>query len=107
MLLSMASQQKPRPIAATTEATKAENISSNVPDIPRQQETLATLSSARERLNETLDAARQPAGEACEYPDQVVRANPWSSIGVGFGVGVLVGVLATLASTSSSRRWSV
>jgi len=31
-----------------------------------------------------------------------VRANPWSSIGVGFGVGILVGALVTLAA--SSRR---
>jgi ElaB/YqjD/DUF883 family membrane-anchored ribosome-binding protein len=89
------------------EPMQAEKIPSNVQEIPGQEETLETLTAARERLNETLDAVRQRAGEACEYTDQVVRANPWTSIGVGFGVGVLIGVLATLASTSSSRRWGL
>jgi len=51
-------------------------------------------------LNETFATVKQRAGEACEYTDQVVRANPWSSIGVGFGVGILVGALVTLAATS-------
>jgi ElaB/YqjD/DUF883 family membrane-anchored ribosome-binding protein len=77
-----------------------------VQEIPGQEETLETLKAARERLNETLDAVRQRANEACEYTDQVVRANPWTSIGVGFGIGVLIGVVAAL-SASSSRRWSV
>ena len=61
----------------------------------------------REVEPERVGAGQKRAGEACEYTDQVVRANPWTSIGVGFGVGVLIGMLATLASTSSSRRWSV
>ena len=85
---------------------QAERIPSNVQEIPGQEETLETLKAARERLNETLTAVRQRANEACEYTDQVVRANPWTSIGVGFGIGVLVGALAVLATTSSSRRWS-
>jgi ElaB/YqjD/DUF883 family membrane-anchored ribosome-binding protein len=82
---------------------EAGRIPSNVQEIPGQEETIETLTAARERLNETLAAVRQRAGEACEYTDQVVRANPWSSIGVGFGLGILVGMLATLAT--SSRRW--
>ena len=82
------------------EPMQTEKIPSNVQEMPGQQEE--TFQNARERLNETLAAVKQRAGEACEYTDQVVRANPWSSIGVGFGVGILVGALVTLAA--SSRR---
>ena len=88
------------------EPMQSEKIPSNVQEIPGQEETLETLKAARERLNETLTAVRQRANEACEYTDQVVRANPWTSIGVGFGIGVLIGVVAALSATSS-RRWSV
>ena len=85
------------------EPMQTEKIPSNVQEMPGQQEE--TLQNARERLNETLAAVKQRAGEACEYTDQVVRANPWSSIGVGFGVGNLVGALVTLAASSSRRSF--
>ena len=83
------------------EPMQTEKFPSNVQDIPGQEQE-DTFHNARERLNETLSTVKQRAGEACEYTDQVVRANPWSSIGVGFGVGILVGALVTLAA--SSRR---
>jgi len=85
------------------EPMQTEKIPSNVQEMPGQQEE--TFQNARERLNETLAAVKQRAGEACEYTDQVVRANPWSSIGVGFGVGILVGALVTLAASSSRRSF--
>ena len=85
------------------EPMQTEKIPSNVQEMPGQQEE--TFQNARERLNETLAADKQRAGEACEYTDQVVRANPWSSIGVGFGVGILVGALVTLAASSSRRSF--
>ena len=85
------------------EPMQTENIPSNVQEMPGQQDE--TFQNARERLNETLAAVKQRAGEACEYTDQVVRANPWSSIGVGFGVGILVGALVTLAASSSRRSF--
>ena len=85
------------------EPMQTENIPSNVQEMPGQQEE--TFQNARERLNETLAAVKQRAGEACEYTDQVVRANPWSSIGVGFGVGILVGALVTLAASASRRSF--
>jgi ElaB/YqjD/DUF883 family membrane-anchored ribosome-binding protein len=80
------------------EPMHTEQIPSNVQEMPGQQEE--AFQNARERLNETFATVKQRAGEACEYTDQVVRANPWSSIGVGFGVGILVGALVTLAATS-------
>jgi len=80
------------------EPMQTEKIPSNVQEMPGQQEE--AFQNARERLNETFATVKQRAGEACEYTDQVVRANPWSSIGVGFGVGILVGALVTLAATS-------
>jgi ElaB/YqjD/DUF883 family membrane-anchored ribosome-binding protein len=85
------------------EPMQTENIPSNVQEMPGQQDE--TFQNARERLNETFDTVKQRAGEACEYTDQVVRANPWSSIGVGFGVGILVGALVTLAASSSRRSF--
>ena len=85
------------------EPMQTENIPSNVQEMPGQQDE--TFQNARERLNETLATVKQRAGEACEYTDQVVRANPWSSIGVGFGVGILVGALVTLAASSSRRSF--
>lgn len=85
------------------EPMQTENIPSNVQEMPGQQDE--TFQNARERLNETFATVKQRAGEACEYTDQVVRANPWSSIGVGFGVGILVGALVTLAAASSRRSF--
>lgn len=84
------------------EPTQAERIPSNVQEMPGNEEH---IQHARQRLNETLASVKQRAGEACEYTDQVVRAHPWSSIGVGFGVGVLVGALVTLAASSSRRSF--
>jgi ElaB/YqjD/DUF883 family membrane-anchored ribosome-binding protein len=83
------------------EPMQTERIPANVQELPAQEETFR---NARERLSETFSTVKQRAGEACEYTDQVVRANPWTSIGVGFGAGILIGVLAALAATQSSRR---
>jgi ElaB/YqjD/DUF883 family membrane-anchored ribosome-binding protein len=86
------------------EPMQTERIPANVQELPGQEET---FHNARQRLNETFSTVKQRAGEACEYTDQVVRANPWTSIGVGFGVGVLVGALAIWAAASSRSRWSL
>ena len=80
------------------EPMHTEQIPSNVQEMPGQQEE--AFQNARQRLNETMATVKQRYDEAFEYTDQVVRANPWSSIGVGFGVGILVGALVTLAATS-------
>jgi len=87
------------------EPMQTEKIPSNVQEMPGQEETLETLQNARQRLNETMATVKQRYDEAFEYTDQVVRANPWSSIGVGFGVGILVGALVTLAASSSRRSF--
>ena len=91
------------------EPMQTERIPDNVQELPGQEETFQDArqrlsEAARERLSETFSTVKQRAGEACEYTDQVVRANPWTSIGVGFGAGILIGVLAALAATQSSRR---
>jgi ElaB/YqjD/DUF883 family membrane-anchored ribosome-binding protein len=48
---------------------------------------------AKERLaeveRETLERARELAGEADEY----VRGNPWAAVGIATGVGVMLGLL--------------
>jgi ElaB/YqjD/DUF883 family membrane-anchored ribosome-binding protein len=84
---------------------QTDRIPSNVQEIPGQEEALETLQNARQRLSETMTSVKQRYDEACEYTDQVVRANPWSSVGIGFGVGILVGALVTLAASSRSGRW--
>ena len=56
----------------------------------------------RERLTETLDAAkrtyrrlREKSVENAKAADQTIREHPYQSIGVAFGVGLLIGVLVT------------
>lgn len=56
----------------------------------------------RERLSETLDAARAAcrrleakAVEGAKATDKVIRDHPYPAIGVAFGIGLLVGVLVT------------
>src|SRR4026208_2469537 len=98
LLLSAHFAVEPQPKGATMEPMHTEQISSNVQEMPGQQEE--AFQNARERLHETFATVKQRAGEACEYTEQVVRADPWSSIGGGFGVGILVGALVTLAATS-------
>jgi ElaB/YqjD/DUF883 family membrane-anchored ribosome-binding protein len=56
----------------------------------------------RERLTDTLDAARrtcrqleQKALDSAKAADKTIRDHPYQSIGVAFGVGLLIGVLVT------------
>ena len=56
----------------------------------------------RDRLNDTVEAARQTcrkleekAIEGAKATDKVIREHPYQSIGLAFGVGVLIGVLVT------------
>ena len=50
-------------------------------DIPARAEEIAT--DARVKLNETVQAVSGRARDAARYTDQVVQANPWTSVGVG------------------------
>ena len=83
--------------------TQAGNIPASVQEIPGRGQT---FQAARERMNQTLagvgERAQNAYREACEYTDQTVRNNHWTSVGVGFGIGVVVGALVALAA--SSRR---
>ena len=53
---------------------------------------------------DTYQRARAVARDAAQYTDEVVRQNPWTSVGVGFGAGVLVGVLAAMCMRSGHLR---
>ena len=75
-------------------------VPSNVQEIPERSDT---FQAARQRLNETMQGAGEYAREAATYADETVRANPWTSVGVGFGVGVVVGALIALAAANSRR----
>ena len=71
------------------EQMQPERFPSNVEEVPGQ---------------ETLQQARAMARDAAQYTDEVVRQNPWTSVGVGFGAGVLVGVLAAMCMRSGHLR---
>jgi ElaB/YqjD/DUF883 family membrane-anchored ribosome-binding protein len=64
-------------------------------DIPSRAEDIA--SDARVKLNDTVQAVSTRARDYARYTDQAVQANPWTSVGVGFGVGVVVGALLAMA----------
>jgi ElaB/YqjD/DUF883 family membrane-anchored ribosome-binding protein len=60
------------------------------------------VAEARTRLADALESAKQVAGrvrdkavEGANAADEVVRDNPYQTIGIAFGVGALVGYLAT------------
>ena len=76
--------------------TQFEKVPSSAQEVPELEDT---LQAARERLNETLAGVNEHARTMARYADETVHANPWSSIGVGFGLGVLVGALVALAAT--------
>lgn len=56
------------------------------------------LAQGQSKVKSFTDAARRQAGHA----DDVIRANPYQSIGIAAGVGLLVGFL--LSRSSSSNR---
>jgi ElaB/YqjD/DUF883 family membrane-anchored ribosome-binding protein len=78
----------------------ADRIPSSVQEIPARGES---FQAARERLNQSLSSAGEQAKHAARYANETVHANPWTSVGIGFGVGVLVGALVALAARS--RHW--
>ena len=67
-------------------------------EIPERAEDIAT--DARTKLNETVQQMSRRAGDAARYTDRVVQANPWMSVGVGFGAGVVFGALLAMAINS-------
>ncbi len=56
----------------------------------------------RQRLSEALEAAQDTCrkleakiGLRAEAADNVIRENPYQSIGIAFGIGLLIGVLVS------------
>jgi ElaB/YqjD/DUF883 family membrane-anchored ribosome-binding protein len=80
-----------------------EKVPSNVQEVPGRGET---FKAARDKFNETWSGVSEQAKYAAEYADEAVHANPWTSVGIGFGVGVVVGALIAIAA-SSSRHSSI
>jgi ElaB/YqjD/DUF883 family membrane-anchored ribosome-binding protein len=81
--------------------TQFEKVPSNVQEMPGREDT---YQAAREKLNQTLASVTEQAKYAAQCTDEVVRNNPWTSLGVGFGIGVLFGALIAIASGSRSSR---
>ena len=72
-----------------------------VREIPERAEDIAM--DARTRLNETVQTMTRRANDVARYTDRVVQANPWTSVGVGFGAGVVFGALLAMAIGASQR----
>ena len=62
------------------------------------------VSAARERIQETLTAAKvrlaaaqeavaDKARQAANATDEYVHDNPWKAVGIGAGVGLIIGML--------------
>lgn len=84
--------------------TQFEKVPSNVQEVPGRGDSFQT---ARDKLNQTWSGVSEQARYAAEYADEAVHANPWTSVGIGFGVGVVVGALIAIAAASSSRNSSI
>ena len=57
------------------------------------REVRARLSDTLASAKETCREAQERAIGAAKATDEVIRGNPYKSIGIGFGLGVLIGVL--------------
>jgi ElaB/YqjD/DUF883 family membrane-anchored ribosome-binding protein len=66
----------------------ATEMSENAMSRLRQQ-----FGTAQERFSELYGTARAKTIAGAKYTDEVVRANPYSSVGVGAGIGLLAGFL--------------
>jgi len=55
----------------------------------------SALKDTRARLGDSGDRIAQTTREAADRADVYVRANPWTSVGIGAAVGVVLGVLLT------------
>ena len=51
------------------------------------------LTSAIEKGKETWNAVQEKAIAGAKATDQVIRENPYKSLGIAFGVGALIGYL--------------
>ena len=63
----------------------------------REQLAIA-LEAARQRLDEFEEQARTVGRTAGAAVDELVRENPWMTVGIGAGIGLLLG--AWLASSA-------
>ncbi|MBV8031566.1 MAG: DUF883 family protein [Betaproteobacteria bacterium] len=78
--------------------TQTDRTTSKMREIPARAEDIAT--DARAKLNETMQAWGSRAKDAARYTHEAVQANPWTSVGVGFGAGVVFGALLAMAINS-------
>jgi ElaB/YqjD/DUF883 family membrane-anchored ribosome-binding protein len=75
--------------AASDSSDKARSLRSNLEK---------SLSTARARLSDFQDAAKDQVMATANDVDDYVKASPWQAIGIAAGVGVLVGAILAMAS---------
>jgi ElaB/YqjD/DUF883 family membrane-anchored ribosome-binding protein len=56
--------------------------------------------AATERFNELYGIARERTIAGAKYTDEIVRANPYRTVGVAAGIGLLAGFLIGRSSNS-------
>ena len=58
----------------------------------------AQYDTAKQKLGEIQQTVQDGAKLAMNETDQYVRANPWTSIGIGVAIGAVIGYLAAFAA---------
>jgi ElaB/YqjD/DUF883 family membrane-anchored ribosome-binding protein len=69
-------------------------------DIPIPARVEDVAYDARAKLSEAVEQISGKAKEYVRLADRRVQANPWTSVGIGFGAGVIFGALLALAINS-------
>jgi ElaB/YqjD/DUF883 family membrane-anchored ribosome-binding protein len=80
-----------RTLISEIEETLSEGTSADVAALRKQLS--ATVSSARERLDDTQDALRVRAGAALSDADLYIHEKPWQTIALVGGLALVAGVL--------------
>ncbi len=83
--------------------SQSERTMNKVREIPERVEDISMDAAAR--WNQTMQSVQTRARDAARYTDRMVQANPWTSVGVGFGAGVLFGALIAMAIGSQQRSF--
>ncbi len=84
------------------EPMQTDRTMNKVREIPERAEDISMDAAAK--WNETMQNMSLKARDAARYTDRMVQANPWTSVGVGFGAGVLFGALIAMAIGSQQQR---
>jgi ElaB/YqjD/DUF883 family membrane-anchored ribosome-binding protein len=61
-----------------------------------------TISSAREKLSDLEQDARQRGRRAAVATESWIKSNPWAALAIGAGIGLIVGALVMRGGTPAT-----